>query len=53
MNNILLDFTGCKSPLELHLIIKYTFGFPDFMEIICLHYGIAYGNIVLLTQSFM
>ena len=30
MNQITLDLTGCKSPLELHLIIKNTFGFPDF-----------------------
>lgn len=30
MNHITLDFTGCKSPLELHLIIKDTFEFPDF-----------------------
>lgn len=25
-----IRFNRCKSPLELHLIIKNTFGFPDF-----------------------
>ena len=30
MNKMILDLTGCKSLLELHLIIKDTFGFPDF-----------------------
>ena len=30
MNEIILDMTGCKSLLELHLIFKETFGFPDF-----------------------
>lgn len=32
MNKIILDLTGCKSLLELHNIIKKTFGFPE-------HYG--------------
>ncbi len=30
MEKITLDFTGCKSPLLLHMIFKETFGFPDF-----------------------
>ena len=30
METITLDFTGCKSLLQLHLIFKETFGFPDF-----------------------
>ena len=30
MNTIILDFTDCKSYLQIHMKLKETFGFPDF-----------------------
>lgn len=32
MKTITLDFTNCKSYLQIHLLLKETFGFPE-------HYG--------------
>ena len=29
-NPILLDFTGCRSLEEIHLILKEKFGFPEY-----------------------
>ena len=30
MQDITLDFTGCKYFLELHDVLKKAFGFPDY-----------------------